>query len=140
MLAACKRFRASFSTWPKIDLANPAPSLAPLALAVAQAQTLMKRAQRVATLGSSAGDFRLAMAVGGAEVEAQGTAYADAAPRLSTTEVQALATLHSLELSNQVCTAEKCLEDANAADTAGSWRQVVVSQHESQESLNSAAV
>lgn len=132
ILAACKRFRTSFASWPKVDLASPAPSLSPLALALDQATTLVRRAGEVLAKRNAHSDVYL-------ETHAQHLAqktgtHAAAAPALVVDpEYDALRELSNL--NDLVSSAEVSFNEARSADTRGDWRQLVVSQSETQESI-----
>jgi hypothetical protein len=138
MRDACKRFRRSFPAWPKVDLAMPAPSLAPIALSIDMLNSIVRRADLLAqTTAAKKGQFSLEVDVDGAEFEAKGKVEKE---HLSDFELQALRVLASPEMVHSVDAAEAFLiaaqtADAARADDAGQWRSVLTNQCKAQEYL-----
>jgi hypothetical protein len=131
MRTACTRFRSSLRTWPKVDLATPAPSLAPLALAIDQARTLARRASRA-----------LAETPTMVDVDRGEAAHAEekASPTISDGEREALTRIAAPGVMSNVDAATHSLTNARTAASVGDWRQVLVSQYESQEALSGITV
>jgi len=133
---ASKRYQGSLPALRKIDLATPAPSLAPLACSVDQARTLVRRAERlVAARADVEGEFRLQVAVGKFEFDAKRKSKSLPAPVSFDPERAALARLCSQDLARRIQDAENALIAAREADADGHWRQVLANQLESQEAL-----
>ena len=138
MRTASKRFRASVRTLPKIDLAAPAPSLAPLSLALDQLGTIVRHAHQLLTQNSPAGTFQVKLAVAGAEVEAAGNTQAATAD-LSAVERTALVRFESPEFKAGIVRAETHLRAASDADTDENWRRLLINQYYCQEQLSELA-
>ena len=133
MRIASKRFRSAFRAWPKIDLATPAPSLAPLALAIDEATTLFRRAASLLTKSSPSGEFRLLMTMDGVKLETTGKTDTVTSPPLSQPErddLEALGGSERSELADHIKLADAFVKCARQADAAGDWRQVIVAQSE----------
>jgi hypothetical protein len=136
MRFASKRYQSSFPALRKIDLATPAPSLAPLACSIHQARTLLRRAERlVCAEAAEEGGFRVQVAVGKFEFDAKRKTKPLPALVPFDPESGAMRQLSSLELARRIHEADEALIAARQADAAGDWRQVLSNQLKSQEAL-----
>jgi hypothetical protein len=140
MRTACTRFRSSLRTWPKVDLATPAPSLAPLALAIDQARTLARRASRALVQAQAMVDPVRGEPETAARADAKEKTSAPVIPVLSEAEKEALTRIAAPGVTAKVDDAADSLTNARSAASVGDWRQVLVSQYESHEALSGVTV
>lgn len=136
--AACKRFHGSLRSWPKIDLASPAPSLAPLALGIDQLHTIIRRAERLVSQSRPAESSATVSPGAGLGVAAKPKLAIST--QLTIPELAALSRLQRLDATNKIETATQALMSARLADCEGNWRDLLVNQVQCQDALADAAM
>lgn len=137
MRTASKRFRSNFRTWPKIDLATPAPSLAPLAVAVDQIQSLLRWAQAMLAKSSLVGSYHVKVAVASAEIDPG--AKTQITGELAGPEKTALSRFQDARFAAHLDQANSFLLNAREADADGNWRELLLNQYRCQENVSAMA-